>query len=250
MSRISIGILFIGFWVSNLISATVAILIAIPLIVIILRVFSKRFQKFYHRLEQRFLINLNAREIAAKENSPAGKLLKDNLNPASELSPWDAHIIDLQVNPNASYAGKTLEELAWRETFGINIAYIKRGEQLIYAPNRYKKLLPFDHVGIIASDEQIQTFKPIFDSTECLDESSNDVEDIIVQKFVVNEQNKLKGLTVRDSGIREKTDGLIIGIERENKRILNPDSFTVFEWGDVVWIVGDRKKIQGINQFL
>ena len=250
ISRISIGLLFIGFWVSNLISATVAILIAIPLIVIVLRVFSKRFQKFYHRLEKRFLINLNAREIAAKENSPVGKLLKNTLNPASELSPWDAHIIDLQVNPHASYAGKTLEELAWRETFGINIAYIKRGEQLIYAPNRFKKLLPYDHVGIIASDEQIQTFKPIFDSTEYLDESSNDVEDIIVQKFVVNEQNKLKGLTVRDSGIREKTDGLIIGIERKNKRILNPDSFTVFEWGDVVWIVGDRKKIQDINQSL
>jgi monovalent cation:H+ antiporter-2, CPA2 family len=248
ITRVIIGLLFIGFGLSNLFSTTVVILIAFPIILIILRLFAQRFQKFYHRLEQRFLLNLNAREIAAKFNSPSEKLLKDAFNPASELSPWDAHIVDLQVNPNAPYIGKTLEELAWRENFGVNIAYIKRGEQLIYAPSRHKKILPYDHVGIIASDEQIQTFKPIFDSTEGLDEFSNDVEDIIIQKVVVNEQNKLRGLTVRDSGIREKTNGLIIGIERKNERILNPDSFTVFEWGDVVWIVGDRKKIQAINQ--
>lgn len=246
--RLSIGIFFIGFWVSNLFSATIAILIAMPLMVIILWLFSQRFQKFYNRLEQRFITNLNAREIAAEEKSPTEKLLKETYNPASELSPWDAHIIDLQVNPNASYTGKTLEELAWREHFGVNVAYIKRGDQLIYAPDRYKRLLPFDHVGIIASDEQIQTFKPIFESTENLDEATSDVQDIIVEKIVVNEHNKLRGLSVRSSEIREKTCGLIIGIERENNRILNPNSSTVFEWGDIIWIVGDRKKIQGINQ--
>lgn len=248
VARITIGILFIGFWVSNLFSATIAILIAMPLMIIILWLFSQRFQKFYNRLEQRFITNLNAREIDAESKSPTEKLLKNTFNPASELSPWDAHIIDLQVNPNASYTGKTLEELAWRENYGVNVAYIKRGDQLIYAPDRYKRLLPFDHVGIIASDEQIQTFKPIFESKESLEEATNDVQDIIVEKIVVNENNKLKGLTVRDSQIREKTNGLIIGIERENDRILNPNSFTVFEWGDVVWIVGDRKKIQQINQ--
>lgn len=249
ISRIIIGLLFIGFGVSNLVSTTIAFSLAIPLILIILRVFSQRFQKFYHRIEQRFILNLNARELAEKEKSPGEKLLKETFKSSEELSPWDAHIIDLQVNPNAPYIGKTLEELAWRENYGINIAYIKRGEQLIYAPSRYKKLLPFDHVGIIASDEQINTFKPIFDSTESLDDLTHNIEDIIVEKIVVNEQNKLKGLTVRDSGIREKTDGLIIGIERNNNRILNPNSFTVFEWGDIVWIVGDRKKIQSINQY-
>jgi CPA2 family monovalent cation:H+ antiporter-2 len=40
---------------------------------------------------------------------------------------------------------------------------------------------------------------------------------------------------------------LVIGIERNNQRILNPDSNTVFEWGDVLWIVGDRDKIQKLT---
>ena len=69
------------------------------------------------------------------------------------------------------------------------------------------------------------------------------IEDIVLQKIVVDEYNRLKGLSIRDSGIRERTDGLVIGIERGNTRILNPESSTVFEWNDAVWIVGDRKKI-------
>jgi CPA2 family monovalent cation:H+ antiporter-2 len=40
---------------------------------------------------------------------------------------------------------------------------------------------------------------------------------------------------------------LVIDIERQGKRILNPDSTTVFEWGDIVWVVGVRKKIQQLT---
>jgi len=60
----------------------------------------------------------------------------------------------------------------------------------------------------------------------------------------VDEHTLLKGLTIRESGIREKTSGLVVGIERDGQRILNPESQTVLEWNDIVWIVGDRKKIQ------
>ena len=35
-----------------------------------------------------------------------------------------------------------------------------------------------------------------------------------------------------------------MGIERNGERILNPASTEVFEWDDVVWLVGNHKKIQ------
>lgn len=246
--RLIAGISILSFWVSRIFSGTIAIIIVVPLIVVIIYLFSKRIQKFYHRLEKRFITNLHAREIAAEENSHSEKLLREHFKPESELAPWEAHMVDMEVKQNAEYIGKTLEELAWRENYGINIAYIKRGDKLIYAPGRFNKLLPFDQVGIIANDEQIQKFKPVFETTEVLDPTEYNVEDIIVQKIVVNEHNKLKGHTVRDSGIRERTNGLVIGIERDNQRILNPNSFTEFEWGDIVWIVGERKKIQKLHE--
>lgn len=250
ISRIIIGLVILAFWVNKLFSGTIAILVAVPIISIVLYLFSQKIQKFYQRLEGRFLTNLNAREIAEEENSHSEKLISQHFSPESELSPWEAHMVDLEVKQNADFIGKTLEEISWREQYGVNIAYIKRGDKLIYAPSRYAKLLPFDRIGVIATDEQMQVFKPIFETTEELDQTEYNIEDIIVQKFVVDENNKLKGLTVRDSGIREKTNGLIIGIERNQERILNPNSFTVFEWGDIVWIVGERKKIQMLNKLV
>jgi CPA2 family monovalent cation:H+ antiporter-2 len=139
-----IGVLLIGLWVDNLFSTKVALLVALPVTIVVLFLFSKRIQRFYQRLEGRFITNLNAREVAAEEASA-----NNSFNPQSDLSPWDAHMVDLEVNPQAEYAGKTLVELAWREKYGINIAYIKRGDKLIYAPGRNNKLLPFDHVGRI-----------------------------------------------------------------------------------------------------
>lgn len=249
ISRNIAGILLIAFWVDRFFSAQVAILVAVPIIILVMFLFSKRIQRLYQRLEGRFLSNLNARELFADNEKAQLELLRKKFNPQTDLSPWDAHMIDLEVNPHAEYIGKTLVELGWREQYGINIAYILRGEKLIYAPGRNNRLFPFDHVGVIATDDQMHVFKPVFDAAESINIANHNVEDIILQKIVVDEHNKLKGLTIRSSHIRERTNGLVVGIERNKQRKLNPDSATPFEWGDIVWIVGERKKIQGLHSF-
>ena len=249
VSRNILGVVIIALWVQYLFSGFVAILVVVPVVIVVLVLFSKRIQKFYQRIEGRFLTNLNSRELAlAAEKKLSENILTQHFEGTDTPSHWYTHLSDLEVSQQAEYIGKTLEELGWREQYGVNIAYIKRGEKLIYAPGRNHKLLPFDHVGVIASDEQMQAFKPVFDAVEPVDETANNIEDIVVQNIVVDEHNGLKGKTIRDSGIRERTNGLIIGIERKGARILNPDSFTVFEWDDIVWIVGERKKIRELSK--
>ena len=246
--RMVFGIIIIAIWVERLFTTPLAMLIAVPIILFIMFLFSKRIQAFYQRLELRFLSNLHARERAEKEAMLGSEnILSKHFTPQSDLSPWDAHLVDLEVNPQAEYIGETLQELAWREKYGVNIAYIKRGDKIIYAPGKNNKLLPYDRVGVIATDEQMQTFKPIFDAIEEVENTETSIEDISLQKIVVDEHNQLKGQTVLSSGIREKTNGLIVGIQRNNERILNPTSTTQFEWGDIVWIVGEKKKIQKLN---
>ena len=245
-SRVVAGIVIISMWVFQLFSTQTAILVIVPVVVLIFYVLGRRIQKFYQRLEIRFLANLNARDAAAALQNQ--KNVSNTQEFRSELLPWDAHIVELEVAPEAEYVGKTLLELAWREQYGINIVFIKRGEKLIHVPGRNNKLLPRDLVGIIATDEQIQKFKPVFDSKDPVVPSDVDVEDISLQKIVVNEHTKLKGLDIRSSGLRERTNGLVIGIERQGQRILNPESSTVFEWDDIVWIVGEGKKIQELSK--
>ena len=67
-----------------------------------------------------------------------------------------------------------------------------------------------------------------------------------LQKVVVHAESPVYGLSIRNAGIREKAQALIVGIERGTDRILNPSSDFVFDNGDVIWIVGNNKKIKEV----
>lgn len=247
--RIIIGILFIGFWVDTLTSTKIALFVAIPVTVLVLFLFSQSIQHFYNRIERRFITNLNDRDsIAAVENKKHSNIVNKNADFNNNLAAWDAHLLEMEVSPLAAYAGIPLVELEWREKYGINVAYIKRGDKIIHAPGRNNRLLPFDHAGIIATDEQIQIFKPVFDTAEAVEDSDIRADDIALQKILVDEHTRLKGKSIRESGLREQTDGLIVGIQRDEERILNPESSIILEWGDIIWIVGNRKKITGVTK--
>lgn len=241
--RILAGVTFIIVLTFKLFPTIEAMLVTVPLVAAVLVVFKNRIQQFYSRLELRFMGNLNAREDAELDSLDAN-VMRKNAAIQSGLEPWDAHIVQLQVPREAGYTGKALWELGWREKFGVNIAYIKRGDKIITNPGRHDFLIPYDDIGVIGTDDQMQNFKPVFQPLIPVRENGHRLDDIVLHKIIVDEHSKLNGLDIRSSRIREYTDGLVIGIERNNQRILNPESTLVFEWNDVIWIVGNKEKIQ------
>ena len=152
------------------------------------------------------------------------------------LSCWDA-----------AYVGRKLSELSWTDRYGIGLVYIKRGEKLFFAPGPDAKILPFDHIGFIASDEQAQAFRPVLEEKENLPGTNYDVDDIVLEKFVVDVHNHFDGLSIKDCRIREKTNGIIIGLERDDLRLPNPPPDTLLQQQDIVWIVGEKTRIKQIK---
>ena len=246
--RILTVFLLMAYLTGRLFSVTTSMFVFIlPVIIILFFFFSKKFQKLYYKLEDRFLKNLHGREIEEEQNNPMANVRKQ-FYPDMTLSTWDVHLADMEVNQDAEYAGRTLKELNWRNAYGITVVYIKRGDRLIYAPGPNSKILPFDHIGIIASDEQIQLFKPVFDAKESLENDNYNVEDIIIEKFAINDHNHLSGVAIKDSGIRAATNGMIIGIERNNERMLNPSADTMLRDHDIVWVVGEKSKLKKLRE--
>ncbi|MDR1592007.1 MAG: cation:proton antiporter [Prevotellaceae bacterium] len=245
--RILIGVALLSYLINRMFAPMTVLLIVVPPIVVLLLIFSKRIRQFYTLIERRFMTNFNSREIAAarKESPMAG--IKREFAPNTVNDTWDVHLVDLEVSQEAEYVGRMLVELPWRESYGISVVYIRRGENLIYAPGANSKILPFDHIGVIASDEQIQNFMPVFESKNIPVNNNYDVEDIVVEKILVDEHNHLNGLMIKESGIREKYDAMVVGIERGVLRIPNPHSSEIFQEHDVVWIVGNKKKLKTLH---
>lgn len=102
---------------------------------------------------------------------------------------------------------------------------------------------------MIGTDLQLQLFRSEveYDLTESIviPVAQTPIE---LVSIIVDEHNHLRGQSIRSSNIREKTEGLVVGIERNGQRILNPDSNTVFEWDDVLWIVGNKRKILQLSE--
>lgn len=231
--RVILGILLMGFLLDQYYSVNVALTGGLGTIAVVFVVFSTRLKGFYHRMEDRFIRNLNA-----KDNRP------DKIQ--NELTPWDAHLSEYEVLPEMNFVGKTLEEMQFRESIGINIAMIERGELMIYAPNRYERLFPGDKINVIGTDVQLDQFSQMLEDSKTFPTSPQNIDDIQLQQIEVNALFPFRGQSIRESGIRELTEGLIVGIERNGERILNPESNMQFEKGDILWIVASKSKLAGI----
>jgi len=229
--RIALAILIIGFLTDQLFSVAAALIIAIG-VVFVLILFSKRIQGFYNHIEARFLTNLNEREQLEKKES------------LEELTPWDAHIAHFQVAAESPVVGKTLRELQLRERFGVNIAMLERGNRVVMAPGRHEQIFPSDNLSAIGTDEQLDNFRTFLDEIPERPTNKQQKQEVILKQFVLKQDSSLLGLSIRDSKIRERTKGIIVGIERAGERILNPDSTMIFQEKDVIWIVGNIKRIQ------
>ena len=214
------------------------ILLFIVIVLVAVVFVSQYARKRYERFEARFMENLNSREIdeAQKEHN----IIKREIQQSS----WNINLIDLQIGSDARYVGETIDELHWRKEYGVNIVYIKRGDKLIYAPGPKDRLFPYDHIGMIASDEEMEAFLPVFNEKTRDSAPDSELEQITLEKIRVDEKSTLKGKSIRNSGIRENVDGLVVGVERGSQHIQNPGPNTVFEDNDIIWIVGDRNKLK------
>ena len=233
ISRIVIGVMIIVFLVERMVSTTTALIVVVPITLIMLALFSKRITGYYKKIEDRFISNLNDRESANLSSSMQNLMV---------AVPADIHIVNMEVLPDATFAGKKLSDLAWRERYGINIAYVRRGDTTTCIPQNDMRLFPFDRVGVIGTDDQLDKFKREFETTR-KEKSSVDIDDIVAVKFVVDDQNHYAGKSIRETHIYRDRSGLVIRILRNGTTINSPVSDTIFEKGDIVWLVGDRFKI-------
>lgn len=229
--RIALAILIIGFLTERLFSPLVAIFVSLIVLTIVL-LFSGKIQRFYNRIETRFLTNLNAKIVLEEQHAMAG------------LAPWDSHIAHFEVAADSQITGNTLQSLALREKLGVNVAMIERGSKIIMGPSRDYTIFPGDILSVIGSDEQLQDFKKYIDPLPNGRNILAQKQDVGLKRFVIGSNHELKGKTIRESGIRERTRGIIVGIERDGARMLNPESSESFEEDDVVWMVGSNKRMR------
>lgn len=229
--RFSAAVFVVGFLVSRFFNTPVAVL-ATAVIIMLLFIFSGRIQAFYLRIEDRFLANYYEKDHGSEDEE--------------DLSPWDAHMETLEVKPEWDGVGRSLTELRLREEYGINIARIDRGTMVINTPRAVEVIYPYDTLTVIGTDDQLDRFRKEVELTSTV--SDRKPKEVTLWHYKVNEGSELANRSVKASGIREKTRGIVVGVETGGRRIVNPSSDYVIRVDDVIWIVGEKLRLLSIRK--
>ena len=219
-----------------------AVVIVIGIMVIILIVLSRQIKQRSIRLERLFLKNLRSRDVAAQ--------VKGAKRPsyASHLIERDLTMAEVTVPPNSLWAGQTLAELQLGRKLGIHVSSILRDGRRLNIPYGAERIFPADRLQVIGSDEQItEVCKALETAVIPDDEGLYEDREMILRQVVVNGNSPVLGKALRESGIRERYGLLVVGIEQGQQNLTSVNPNHVFEYGDVVWMVGERQSFEAIG---
>lgn len=238
--RAVIAIAFL-FYICNYLSRfTNALMISLATAMVMLMVVSRRLKKRSIRMEKMFVQNLRSREIEAQVLGMRKPLYE------GRLLDRDVHISDIDVPADTAWAGKSLRELGLSNLYGVHVSSILRGHRRINIPGGDDKVFPGDRLQVIGSDEQLTAFSKAVSGN--VTEADPDVEkrEMHLRQIVIDKNGRFSGRTLGESGIRDKYNCMVVGIEEGKENLSAVNASYRFLPDDIVWIVGEAPDLEAV----
>ena len=235
--RVAVASAFVFYICYYLTRFTNALMISIALAAVALMIISRSLKKRSIKMERLFMQNLRSREIVAEVMGRRRPLYE------GRLLDRDVHISDFTIPEDSLWAGKMLRELEFRNRYGVHISSILRGSQRINIPNGGTILFPGDNIQAIGSDDQLTAFSEAL-NTELHDKDPEiEKREMKLHQVVINRNGIFAGKTLRDSGIRDVYNCMVVGLEEGKENLSQMDPSHKLRHGEAIWIVGEHDDI-------
>lgn len=218
---------FFAFWISILVTTIIMGLLFFT--------FRRQVEDYYHWFEDNFIKGI--------ETSKEGALSH------AHLVPWDAHLAEIIVSHHSTMAGKSLLELQLREKYGVSVVAFMRESGNIVAPKPEDRIFPDDTLLCFGTDAELERLKVDIDMPRLDSQRHSDLSDYTLQPLEVKSASPLSQLSIRASGIREKFNCMVVGLERDGQRIRSPRSDEKLQSGDLLWIVGETSELKRLIRY-
>ncbi len=238
--RIMVATAFVFYICNYLTRFTNALMISIAVAVVLLMMISRRLKRRSIMMERMFILNLRSRDIedqvlGRKKPLYEGHLLDRNI-----------HIGNFDVPEDSLWSGQRLNELKLRNRFGVMVSSILRGSHRINIPNGTNEIFPGDRIQVIGSDDQLAAFGAAIGNELMADDPDIEKREMKLRQMVIDGKSVFVGKTLAESGIRDKYNCMVVGLEegKENLSLIEPSRR--FIKGDIIWIVGEESDLQTI----
>lgn len=214
--------------------STWVFLVVAALLVVIL--FIARMQSLsYSKIESRFLSNLKEKDEYNRKKAPVASLMKEKFNG------YDIHIETVTVSSDFNLAGKTLREMPFRGSSGVNLVKIQRGTRSIVIPRGDELILPGDILLAVGSSLQLEAFSKTMESHSLASEPVK--EEFSVNCITIGKSSILNGRLLEETDMRA-SGCMVVSVERNGDLYTNPGKDFRFQEGDTVWMAGLKSSIE------
>lgn len=207
---------------SGFLVAVVTILFTVVIVLL-----SRRLRFRLDRIENKFRDNLNEREL---RRSGRNNLVVNDL-----------HMAYMTVGSGCDFVGERLMDSDLRRRFGVHVVGIQRGQQNIPIPNGRTRIFPGDVLAVIGNDEQLHDVLPAIEAEREPDAAP--AANVGLQSVALAAGSPLIGATPRTAKLRDAYDAVVVAVHRGDEYIDSDPDF-VFAEGDILWVVGDKHKIE------
>jgi CPA2 family monovalent cation:H+ antiporter-2 len=227
------------FYICNYLSRfTDALMISIALVLVVLMTLSHKLKKGSISMEQMFMNNLRSREIEAQVMGKKKPLY------ANHLLDRDIHMTDIDIPENSKCAGKTLRELSLGQRFGVHVSSILRGKRRLNIPNGDDYVFPGDKIQVIGSDEQLTHLSNLINNEVYEEDFNIENREMKLRQIVISSKCRFLGKTLIESGIRDKYNCMVVGMEKGEDELAPIDPSSPFKEGDILWVVGEKSSLE------
>lgn len=235
--RLAIASAFVFYICNYLTRFTNALMISIALAAVTLMIISRSLKKRSIKMERMFMQNLRSREIEAQVMGHKRPLYE------GRLLDRDIHISDFEIPEDSLWTGKTLRELQFRNKYGVHVSSILRGTQRMNIPNGDSIIFPGDKIQAIGSDEQLTAFSAAMNRDVYEKDPEIEKREMKLHQVAINDNGIFAGKTLKESGIRDKYNCMVIGLEEGKENLSQVDPSRILSKDDIIWIVGEQDDI-------
>lgn len=210
----------------------------------VLAVFSRKLV-YWHSAWQ-FSLN----EVLAGHGHPAGpENGADREALAHGLETWDLQLHECLVPPGASYAGRPLAELQIPARYGCFVVEIERNNFAIPHPSPDLACFPGDRLLLLGRGAEIEKARAFLEHAPGTNGHGPDFDRTVLDSFVVP-GNGPTGTPLGELQIARKTGVRLLGIARDDSKILVPQASEVLRPGDRVLGLGTLDQLREFRAWL
>lgn len=181
----------------------------------------------------------------------AAEQAADNLTDAAHMLPemvdWPIAFRDVRLRAGSLFAGCLIRDIPLRPQTGVSILALSRGGRVQFDPTPDVQVFPNDRLLLMGPPDDLVRAERLLSEIR-----EHDADDgpgrFSIAEIAVGAYSPLAGITLAETGFRQKHNATVIGIRRSGEPIVTPGPLETLQAGDGLIVIGLQSVVEELKR--